>query len=221
MQGLLLFLFSIGVDSTAHGSAPLVADYPQDVPYSLEVVHHPRFPLRKTHGFELNGQNLYGDKFLTSLGLSLGYRYFLSDRWGIGLEMGVFTHSVASEAFQLTQMGVPPRMNNPNMMLKLMVLYQPIYGKFVLANHIQHFHWGFLLGAHAANEAPMLMTGVEEVSARVLFGPSLGTQILFPIVNKFSAQLRVDFHLHGKLFASEQGTFRHLWTYSLGLGYSL
>lgn len=204
----------------ASTSAEATREAPLENPVVPSIVHNPQHTLDKRYLIQVGPALLSGDRYLSTMGVAVQGHYFFGEQWGVSAAFMKLSSSASQNAQSLNARLNTPLAHNPDQILQLTGVFVPFYGKFALGEHIQRFYWSVEAGGHLARERTSDEVQTAVVESRNVFGPSIGTALLFPVSNRFSLSARFQALFHGSLLEGESGGRRNL-IYGLQLGYLL
>lgn len=184
-------------------------DLPEDRPFVATVVHGVKYPLEGRLGVDVSLVKYYGDRLRSTWGYGVMPSYNMSEKLWFGLPVHMLSSSaVDTRGLDRTKVAAV----DPKMTAGPTVGYNPVYGKFVLNNHIYHFRAGINGGAVA------LFIDDENVESFIL-GLQGGVQLQI----QFSEHWKVQMHSNVLAYSLKgSGNFdsqnRIDWLYGLSAG---
>lgn len=207
--------------SILFASAAAANELPEDQPLVPQLIHKLEHPVADAHHAELNFSYLYGDKFLSTRGITARDTYFTSETFGITGALSMYSSSATDEVAQLAATGVTPRAYDPSFIFRVAAVYQPIYGKIIVGSHVVRFHLGIEGGFHLAQESYLNGDNLPpESRSQMALGPMAAIRLTVPVFGAFSVVARAEALLHSDI-ANPDGGMRRLLETSLGVGYHL
>lgn len=142
MKARSLFLFSFFILSRAFAIEDAVNKLPEDMMMRAQVIHKLRYSWDKTNDFSIKYATLFGDKFLSSNGISLTDTFYFTENFAVRGSFAYFKQVISSEVSTLKAKGIEPFMSDPEWLASLLLVYQPLYGKVIVGGYVQRFKWG-------------------------------------------------------------------------------
>jgi hypothetical protein len=218
-KALIFFVVAAALGSSL--AAAQEEQLPPDQEVIAQVIHGIKYPLKKKFSVHVALQNYYGDRLARTFGYSIEPRYHLSEKTWISLPVSMFQSELES--------GVPIPEDGPIVVYEPKITFgpefgwNPIYGKFLLGERIQHFRAG-LHGGLAAIQTQKLAPAWGSSELTWTFGIVLGVQIqaqLGPtwLLDIFSTAL--IYPGVSEFEYSNSGSNRLGWQYGIRLGKTL
>jgi hypothetical protein len=197
-------------------------DLPNDVPFVARVVHGVKYPQSNRWTVDVGMAKYYGERLAKTWGYGIEPTYHVSEKLWFALPIYFYQSTMTDGASSLSAGGSTLVALDPQMTLGPVVGYNPVYGKFVLGEHIEHFRAGVNAGLIGLQLRDLLGTSASNAAGSWTFGLQGGVQMQVQLdanweINLFSTALVYQMRDPA---AADVGSYRIGWLYGLSGGRS-
>lgn len=193
-------------------------DLPDDAPFVAHVVHGVKYPLQSRWSVDVGVVKYYGERLAQTWGYGIQPGYHLSEKLWFAMPIYLYQSSAVGNASYVSG-GSALVAFEPKISVGPVVGYNPIYGKFVLGEHIQHFRAGFN-GGLVAMQMNDVFGNSYSGSSNWSFGVQLGLQLQAQLNAAWEIGLFSTANVYelNDSLSGDAGNFRVGWLYGLGFG---